>query len=280
MLSSPQKNNNQYYCTIETTQDFVERCQIIKDGERYMADLNSDNPTEQFEELLLNELGIKAPEWFDVSPEIINRFFLYSGDNIIITFEEEGVNIKEDQIYEIRFRPARLLIDKSSFQVEYICYSIEEDNMSPNDDIHQEVGAGDENTQEEENVNFLANLNLNSPEQENITLEVENQEIDAKDDINLGGEGGNETDRQFSIVDEDQDINIDTLLGETGDIVGNGEDGGEDNDDRSNGNTLNGQDYRGSQRSDILRKIRELRIQSTMLQIQANKMEEQLYNLT
>jgi hypothetical protein len=109
---------------------------------------------------------------------------------------------------------------------------------------------------------------------------VENQEIDAKDDINLGGEGGNETDRQFSIVDEDQDINIDTLLGETGDIVGNGEDGGEDNDDRSNGNTLNGQDYRGSQRSDILRKIRELRIQSTMLQIQANKMEEQLYNLT
>jgi hypothetical protein len=312
MLSSPQKTGNQYYCSIESPQDFIERCQIIKEGDKYIADLNGDNnPTEQFEELILNELENKASEWFDIPSTIVTRFFLYSGDNLIITFEED-ITIKEEQIYEIRFRPNRLLIDKSSFQIEYLCYFIEEEKLevdNSQDNNEDNMNIEDNN---EEDINLLANLDTNRNENINqvniaenqVNIEKINQELEQiealtnneestktnnneqstktndnvqstetnnnvqstetnnneqhREIINVNNEGNNdEHNIPFSIVGETQDIDVDNIFDTTGQY--------------SKFEKL-------SQKTEILRKIRELRIQSTMLQIQANKMEEDLYN--
>lgn len=253
MLSNPEKRDNQYFCNIESSEEFVEKGQILiqdNTGEnRYIADLNNENITETFEELLLNELKSKASEWFDISPQVISRFFLFSGDSVVMKNDCDDIedqDIHEDKVYEIRFRPSRLLIDKSSFQVEYSCYSIEEDvidedGTNEEGENNEEANEGDEHL-ENENINLIANLNI-----------LEHGEAT--------GETQNGENRQFSIIDETQDINIDTI----------------EQQDRQQ-NQMDNFTREMTKRDEILQKIRELRIQSTMLQIQANKMEQELYN--
>lgn len=277
MLSNPEKEDTQYYCRIDNHTEFVEKCEIVQEGSKYIANIDNDNAnvTETFENMILEELNSKASSWFDISPDIVSQFFLYSNGNIRFIMDE-GIEeeIKNDTHYYIHFRPHRLLIDRNSFQVEYMCFSISEDVIDVDREEPPQNANDTAEAKVEETIDFTAKLDKQSipnTSMENPGTIQQDQIAETPGLVPINIEELQEND--LTINADIQEIDMNNMTGiETIDL---------NSIKKNEEESMKAQKKIEEQlmkKDAILQEIKDLRIRATMLYIQANNLEKNLFS--
>ena len=271
MLSEPRKENNTFYCNINSQDNFRGLCDALtKTGNKvYSADFEESNqqpPTEHFEDMILQELKTKGKQWFDISEQMIEKFFLYSGHNIILHYDEDFEITDND--YIIHYTPYRLIIESNNFHLEYKCYLIEKHNYEEIEEEEQEQEKEQEEGEKEHKmINLVRNLSINQKREDNKNIQIKQVQTPIQ-------EKGEEQEKEEEVNPiSSTSSNHDFLR-----IIKNQEEYEIEDYIDLNDKNMKSIENKNVERQALLKRINELRIQGTLFHMEANKLEQKLIN--